>query len=96
MAKNAEYQISSSVNDGILEIILTGEVTESTVEKWSNEVIAIIKAKGVANVLQDLGKRRVLPETFCSLIIENGVYQTLDENLGLDFFFKESKNKFNN
>ena len=32
MEKKAEYQISASVNDGILEIILTGEVVENDVK----------------------------------------------------------------
>lgn len=54
MEKKAEYQISSSVNEGILEIIETGEVTESEVEKLTNEVIAIIKANVVMNVLVDV------------------------------------------
>ena len=45
MEKKAEYQISSSLKEGILEIILTGEVIESAAEKITNEVTAIIKGK---------------------------------------------------
>jgi hypothetical protein len=54
MEKQAEYQISSSVNDGILEIIKTGELTESTYEKMTNEVGVIIKANGVKKALWDI------------------------------------------
>jgi hypothetical protein len=51
MEKEAEYQISSSVNDGILEIVITGELADSDHDKMSKEVIAIIK--GVNVVLVD-------------------------------------------
>ncbi len=66
MEKKAEYQISSSVNEGILEIILTGEVLESATEKISNEVIAIIKQNSVENVLADVRaiKGRFFTEAF--------------------------------
>jgi hypothetical protein len=33
MERKVDYQIASSVNEGILEIILTGEVTERGVEE---------------------------------------------------------------
>lgn len=66
MEKKAEYQISSSVNEGILEIILTGEVIESAAEKITNEVTAIIKGSGVENVLADVRviKGRFFTEAF--------------------------------
>jgi hypothetical protein len=54
MEKKDEYQISSSVNEGIFEIILTGEVIESTAEKITDEVTAIIKEHNVENVLADV------------------------------------------
>jgi hypothetical protein len=54
MEKKAEYQISSSVNEGILKIVLTGEVIKTEIEKLVNEVIAIIKANGLKNVLVDV------------------------------------------
>lgn len=54
MEKNVEYQISSSVNEGILEFVLTGKLAESAHGKLSNEVIAITEAKGVKNVLVDI------------------------------------------
>jgi len=66
MEKKAEYQISSSVNEGILEIILTGEVTESSAEKITNEVAAIIKGNGLENMLADVRtiKGRFFTEAF--------------------------------
>ena len=36
MEKKAEYQISASVNEGLLEIVLTGEVAESAVKNLAN------------------------------------------------------------
>jgi len=45
MKKKVEYQISSSVNNGILEVVLTGKAIDMTYEKMRNEVDAIIKSK---------------------------------------------------
>jgi hypothetical protein len=53
MKKKAEYQISSFMNEEIHEIILTGELTASNIEKLENEVTAIIKTNGVKNLLVD-------------------------------------------
>jgi hypothetical protein len=53
MEKKAEYQISSSVNEGILEIVLTGEVITSVVEELQNKVADLIEAKEAKNVLVD-------------------------------------------
>ena len=66
MEKRSKYQISSSVNEGILEIILTGEVIESAAEKITNEVTAIIKSNSVENVLADVRavKGRFFTEAF--------------------------------
>jgi len=52
MDEKAEYQISSSVNDGIVEIVMTGELVNSAHDKMSNEVIAI--TKDVNYVLVDI------------------------------------------
>jgi len=38
MENKAEYQIASSVNEGILEIILTGEEAENTCEKIKKDI----------------------------------------------------------
>jgi hypothetical protein len=54
MKKKADYKISSSENEDIHEIILTGELTTSNVEKLENEVTAIIQANGVKNLLLDV------------------------------------------
>jgi hypothetical protein len=54
MKKKAEYQISASVNDGILEIILTGEVVENNFRNLQYEINAIIEGNGIENVLWDV------------------------------------------
>ena len=54
MEKKAEYQISAFVNEGLLEIVLTGEVAESAVKNLANEMITIIKGNGIENVLMDV------------------------------------------
>ncbi|KQC10146.1 MAG: hypothetical protein APR62_02120 [Smithella sp. SDB] len=55
MKKKTEYQISSSVSDGILEIVVTGELAESARDNMLlNEVISITKAKSLKNVLVDI------------------------------------------
>ena len=54
MEKKVEYQISASVNEGLLEIVLTGEVEESAVKNLANEMITIIKGNGIKNVLMDV------------------------------------------
>ena len=54
MEKKEKYQISSSVDDEIIEIVLTGEFIESAVEELQNKVSDIIEAKGSTNVLVDI------------------------------------------
>lgn len=54
MEKNPDYQLSTSVNEGILEIVITGEVTKSNVSKIHDEMISIIKAKNISNMLIDI------------------------------------------
>ena len=55
MKKKTEHQISSSVNDGILEIVVTGELAENARDNMLlNEVISITKAKSLKNVLVDI------------------------------------------
>ena len=44
MKKQAEYQMTSSVNDGILEIIITGKVTSDDTEKIMKKIIAVRKS----------------------------------------------------
>ena len=70
MGKKSKYQISSSTNDGILEIILTGEFIASALEELQNNVSDIIEAKGAKNVLVDVrafkGRASVV-ETYISV-----------------------------
>ncbi|MDI6741296.1 MAG: hypothetical protein QMD11_01035 [Smithella sp.] len=54
MEKGADYQISSSVNDGVLEIVLTGEVTNDDFETINKKTIAIQKSMDVDNELLDV------------------------------------------
>jgi hypothetical protein len=54
MEKKAEYQISSSVHDGILEIIFTGELIISSHDKIVTDVGAIIRENSVDKVLIDI------------------------------------------
>ena len=54
MEKKADYQILSSVNEGIIEVVITGEATKSTFERLEKEADAIIKASGVDKALFDV------------------------------------------
>ena len=51
MEKKEEYQLSLSVNDGILEITLTGTMMESYIKQVTNDLIDITKAKNIKKVL---------------------------------------------
>ena len=53
MEKKEKYQVSSSINDGILEIVVTGEITASTYENVTNEVNAIIKSNNAKKAIAD-------------------------------------------
>ena len=44
MKKKAEYQMTSSVNEGILEIIITGKVTSDDTEKIMKKIITVRKS----------------------------------------------------
>ncbi len=54
--KSPEYQIKSSVTNGILEIVLTGEMTHYNAEKMLSEIITIEKSANVEKELIDLRK----------------------------------------
>ena len=54
MAKKAKYQISSSVNEGILEIVLTGEVTNDDMETVMKKIFALRKSIDTNNELIDV------------------------------------------
>lgn len=53
MENNMNFQISSSVYDGTLEIIITGELKESSINQIYNEVDNIIKTNGVVKAIWD-------------------------------------------
>jgi hypothetical protein len=55
----AEYQISSSVNEGILEIVITGEFRSDSLERIKNEVVAIEKSVNTKSALIDIRKINV-------------------------------------
>lgn len=54
MKKKRDYDISSSVNGRIFEMVLTGNVTEDLVETLQNEVLAAAKASGTMLLLIDV------------------------------------------
>lgn len=54
MKRNPEFRISAFAGKEILEIILTGQFIENTVEILTNEIKKIIIAKGMRNVLVDI------------------------------------------
>ncbi|MBN1363845.1 MAG: hypothetical protein JW976_03480 [Syntrophaceae bacterium] len=54
MGKKEKYQISSSVKDGILEMVLTGELAERDIGDLQDEVIGIILASNVKFFLVDV------------------------------------------
>ena len=56
MSNETEYQISSSVNNEILEIVLTGEFRNGTLEKIKNEVVAIEKSVNAKSELINIRK----------------------------------------
>ena len=53
MEKKEKYQVFSSVNEGILEIVVTGAVAESTYENVVTEVNAIIKVNNATKAIAD-------------------------------------------
>ena len=61
MSNNKEYQISSSLNDGILEVVLTGEFIKGSLEKIKNDVAAIEKSVNTKNELVDIRKMKGHP-----------------------------------
>lgn len=54
MENKSEYQISSSVNKDIIEVIITGHVTKSTFENLLNEADNILRASGAGKVIWDV------------------------------------------
>jgi hypothetical protein len=48
------YQLFTTVNEGITEIAISGEVAENAIEKLQNEVFAIMKSTAARNVVVDV------------------------------------------
>lgn len=61
MSNKREYQISSSLNDGIIEVVLTGEFGRGSLEKIKNEVAAIEKSVNTKSELIDIRKMKGHP-----------------------------------
>ena len=54
MEKKEKYKIFSFVNNGILEIVFTGEVTVDNAEAIMNEIVALQKSMNIKNELIDV------------------------------------------
>lgn len=54
MEQKAEYQLSTSVHEGIPEIVITGDVAADAIEKLNAEVIAILRKLNAKAVLIDV------------------------------------------
>lgn len=54
MQNKADYEISSSENEGIAEIAIRGSLTTGSLDELHDEVIAIIRSKNVKAVLCDV------------------------------------------
>jgi hypothetical protein len=54
MEENTDYKLSISVNEGIVEIVITGELTKKTLDRLHAEVITIIRDKDAKAVLCDV------------------------------------------
>lgn len=54
MEEKINYQLSSSVNEGIFEVVITGEATTKTIDSMQVEVIKIMKAKNAKALLFDV------------------------------------------
>lgn len=54
MKENTNYRLSSSVNDGIVEIVITGVLTENTIDMLHDEVLKIIREKNARAMLVDV------------------------------------------
>jgi hypothetical protein len=61
MVTKAGYKISSSVNEGILEIIMTGEFRSGSLEQIQSEVVAIEKSVNIKSELVDVRKVKGSP-----------------------------------
>lgn len=54
MEEKTNYQVSISESEGIVEIVIAGEVTKNTIDRLHDEVINILKAGNAKAVLCDI------------------------------------------
>ena len=54
MENGTDYQLSTSVNERIIEIVITGEITEDAVKNLQNEVFAIVKSINARDLIVDV------------------------------------------
>ena len=54
MEEKTNYQLSYSVNEGILEVVITGEVTSKIIDRMQVEVSKNMKAKNAKALLCDV------------------------------------------
>jgi hypothetical protein len=58
MEEKLNYQLSTSVNEGILEIVLTGELTKYDIDMIRAEIIEIIRNTSTKVILCDVRSAR--------------------------------------
>jgi hypothetical protein len=54
MEEKINYLISTSVNEGIIEMVMTGEVTNNTFDRLRADVVTIIREKKAEALLCDI------------------------------------------
>ena len=72
MEKNAEYQISSSVNEEFIEVVITGVVTDDFFEKVQAEINTVLASINATKLLVDVSALqvpRVFSEAYSRIIV---------------------------
>ena len=54
MEENSRHQLLTRMNDGTLEIVITGQLTKKGIDELHAEVIAIIKEKKPQSLMADI------------------------------------------
>ncbi|KFZ44499.1 hypothetical protein DS62_11670 [Smithella sp. SC_K08D17] len=99
MKKKEEYQISTSVNEEILEIILTGELTSDSFKIIRNELLAIEKLMNMKNEIIDFRALKGQRSAYIEAYIDsrnippdrpriNTALVDIAENAELGYFFE--------
>ena len=66
MGKKANYQLTISVNEGITEVVITGEVTKDNIDQLHNDVIGLLKKEKPRAVLIDISDVKAHRDDFSS------------------------------